>query len=532
MKTNRENESIRVAIYCRSSKDEHNVSCESQEHELRELAGGRGEMVIKVYKDPQRSSTKDDLPEFAEMLLDAKAGIFDKIYSLNTSRFGRDQFQAQYAKRLLRRDYEVEVVFAELPRSGNFYDDFIEKIFEAIDELHKMMCADGARRGQRQNIRKGFRAGGRAPFGYRLVYSIHGTNKDGQDVKKSKFEPDPANAPILREIFEKRARGESRRSICRDLEARGILPPDHKRTRSKHWNDTTILGFEANWEEYAGHLVYDRHPAKGRKSDLLINRDKHEPIITEKLGKLVFGRNKSTQNRYIRGRSKGSRGYSLAGLIFCADDGCHAPYHGDCGYYKPDRKKANCGNSGISQQRIESYLTDVLENHVLPQFDPKKAYHHWRKKTVQCVGKKTDRAIIVKEMNNIEGQKQRIITAVSKGLLEGEDVKTQVEELKTRKGLLEIALENAKVREEDFNSISHGVKKLFKEFKETFSTADVGTKQRFFRTFFDRIEIGPKIRDKNGERIERRKLILHTLLPLPNMGSLASPRGIEPLLPG
>lgn len=227
-----------------------------------------------------------------------------------------------------------------------------------------------------------------------------------------------------------------------------------------------------------------------------------------------------------------SGGCPKAGKIFCTK------YH-DRKYlepleklgYRPDRNKPSCTNNGISQKRIENYLLEVLEKHVLPKFDPEKAHQIWRKRVLNTVGKHPSREKIEKEMAEVEKQMKRLISAVAQGHMESADIKTEMENLKSRKTLLEQSKSAMEVQEVDFESISKGVQKLFKEFKDTFKNADIGAKQRFFRTFFDRIEIGPKDRNKNGEGIERRKLILHTLFPLPNTGSMASPTGFEPVLP-
>ena len=51
-----------VALYVRSSKDLHNVSCEAQEGQLRDLAKQNGEAVVSVFRDQALSSTKDVRP--------------------------------------------------------------------------------------------------------------------------------------------------------------------------------------------------------------------------------------------------------------------------------------------------------------------------------------------------------------------------------------------------------------------------------------------------------------------------------------
>ena len=71
----------------------------------------------------------------------------------------------------------------------------------------------------------GNRAEGSAPYGYRLVPAYTGTNAERGQVVKNKLEPDPETAPFVKEYFERRALGDSRASILKDFNRRGVRPP-------------------------------------------------------------------------------------------------------------------------------------------------------------------------------------------------------------------------------------------------------------------------------------------------------------------
>ena len=87
----------KVAIYVRSSKDLHDVSCDAQESQLKKIVRDRGDVVKRVFRDKALSSTRDVRPEFDEMisLAISKQSPFKKIYCLDTSRFGRDHYESQ-----------------------------------------------------------------------------------------------------------------------------------------------------------------------------------------------------------------------------------------------------------------------------------------------------------------------------------------------------------------------------------------------------------------------------------------------------
>ena len=88
----------KAAIYVRSSKDLHDVSCDAQESQLKKIVRDRGDVIERVFRDKALSSTRDVRPEFDEMISVAmsRQSPFKKIYCLDTSRFGRDPFDNRY----------------------------------------------------------------------------------------------------------------------------------------------------------------------------------------------------------------------------------------------------------------------------------------------------------------------------------------------------------------------------------------------------------------------------------------------------
>ena len=126
------------AIYVRSSKDRNDVACESQEHQLREIVKKNGEALYDVFCDKALSSTRDVRPAFDEMISIAtsKDKPFTKIYCLDTSRFGLDQYEAQAILYELRRKHGIEVHFANMPHTGTYLDPAFESIFQAFDYIH------------------------------------------------------------------------------------------------------------------------------------------------------------------------------------------------------------------------------------------------------------------------------------------------------------------------------------------------------------------------------------------------------------
>ncbi len=158
---------ISSIVIVRSSQDRHDVSCASQEHEIREEALRRGEKIVKTleYSAVTHSEFNED-PSFLELLAEVKSKDrgWSKIWFYDTSRVSRNRFKAQSLKTFLK-NHGVVVEFLKLPKTGvEALDNVLEGMLEAFDQMQSDFSKAGAIRGQKQNIRSGYRAGGRAPY--------------------------------------------------------------------------------------------------------------------------------------------------------------------------------------------------------------------------------------------------------------------------------------------------------------------------------------------------------------------------------
>ena len=173
---------------------------------------------------------------------------FGSLIVYDTARFGRDRYEVAANLHHLERKCGITVHFVKLPATGEPMDLVIRQIVQSFDTMHSLMSAEGARRGQRQNIRQGYRAGGSAPYGYQLQREQVGINPQGEVVYKSRLAPDKSQATVVAEYFERRGRGESRRFIADDFSARGVPTP----RGSRRWLTSTLRAFEDNHRVYPG----------------------------------------------------------------------------------------------------------------------------------------------------------------------------------------------------------------------------------------------------------------------------------------
>jgi site-specific DNA recombinase len=342
----------RVALYLRSTKDRHDVSVEAQRRELTTHAESKGYVTTADFEDKVQSAKTDDRQGFQEMI--AEAGRtdkrFDVILCLDTSRFARNATDAKIYKRHLRGSCGVRVEFVKMPTTDSYIDPLIETLMEGIDQLHSQKSKSDGLRGMRENILKGFRAGGSAPIGYKLDKIVTGT-REGVPVTKSKLIRDPETFTVVQAYLERRASGHSR--------------PDAASLTGLAVSTGTFVGIEDNALVYAGHTVWFPHNEKIKggyrggikvrpRAEWEVHLNTHEAMISDVQAEMILAQRALKSANQQRGRRSP---YLLAGLLRCV---CGANFDGDAGYYKCHRRKNGCDSRSIRQETIEHAVLGVL----------------------------------------------------------------------------------------------------------------------------------------------------------------------------
>lgn len=518
----------KVAIYVRSSKDLHDVSCKAQEEQVRKVVKANGDEVYRVFTDKALSSTQDVRPEFEEMigLAMSKNPPFTAIYCLDTSRFGRDQHQTQTYLWTLRKKRGIEVKFINMPQTNSYLDPIFETIMSAFDELHSQQSKVKGVASMKQNVRDGYRAGGRAPFGYRLRKITTGTHRDGHKLEKSKLEPDPITAPIIVEYFERRAKCEPRKSILEDFYRRGILTPTGKRV----WTMSTAFSFEKNLDVYLGHTVFykinERIKENGRfngylhgvkyrpEKEWVICRDTHQPLISEETADRI----RSMKKRKLRETPRrAKRVYALSGVMKCSI--CGANYTGDRGIYRcnsgnnPGKK---CSNNDISQNTVEQAVFALLMGHVLNFRDIRQVIERVQKKLNRG---NTDIVGLERRLAKIENEKRKMIRAYRRGIIDLDDFEKEMVPVKGQKAIVKTQLETARASAGAYKVDAGAVREVIENLADEVRQADPKIRKRTVQVLLDEIRISPK----KGTPWERMLEIKGVHLPLTRV-AVASPK--------
>jgi len=199
----------RFAWYGRLStkdKQDSTLSFPSQRRACEEKLAELGGRIVCEFTDEERGR-RDDRAGWAELLHEAKqreGRRFDGVIVYATSRLSRDLFSALgYERELARAGVEVFYALSAGDQSSP-EGRLIRHFFQALDQFEVEKLGREVRRGQTENTRQGYRNGGRAPYGYRLKHEPHpapGRARVGD--KKSRLVPDPEQAPVIGEIFDR-----------------------------------------------------------------------------------------------------------------------------------------------------------------------------------------------------------------------------------------------------------------------------------------------------------------------------------------
>jgi len=331
---------MRAALYLRSSKDRHDVSLDAQRRELVALAKARSSRVVEEFADAVESGKDEDRPGFQRLIAavrNPRRG-WDTLLVLDTSRVARRRHLALMFERECERA-DVRLVYKSLPETDPVTEMLLKSILQAMDEWHSLTSRAKGLTGMRENVRQGFRAGGRAPLGYRLEGVETGAVRDGQAVRKSRLVLGP-DAATVQAYLHARAEGHSRASVAMP----GV-------------NKSSLVGIEWNALTYAGHTAWNVHAESGTgrkrrpRAEWVIQRDTHEALITDAEAEAILTRLEAWGASAPRQREAG---YLLAGLLVTPDG---RQFTGDRGSYRVRGRYVRAAD--IDQAVAASVLRDM-----------------------------------------------------------------------------------------------------------------------------------------------------------------------------
>ena len=238
---------VRVAAYCRvSTAEEAQVnSFEMQvQHFKHVIETNPSYELVKIYADEGISGTSVNKRKgFQEMIDDAMAGKIDLILTKSISRFGRNIVDILTTlQNLGNLNPPVAVNFEqEGINTGTNGNKLIISILSALAELESQQKSLAIKEGIRYRMSEGlFKFSVKNTIGYYRDYA-------------GRIKIEPAEAEIVRYIYDSFEEGASPQAIADSLTEQGISSPKGL----ERWKPATIKNILSN-EKYVGDVLYQK----------------------------------------------------------------------------------------------------------------------------------------------------------------------------------------------------------------------------------------------------------------------------------
>lgn len=303
----------KAALYLRSSKDRKDVSIDTQRLALTELAAARGIEIVAEFVDVVESGKDEDRPGYQQLIkaVRDRGRGWTQLLINDTARLARRRMISLIFEEQEARRHGVAVIYRSVPEGDDPATTMILRtIMQGFDEHHSMVSRQKGLSGMAENVRKGFRAGGRAPYGYALKHNDTGLVREGKAVTKSTLVP-TGQAHGVQSYLQSRAAGRRR--------------PDAKAESGLRLNDGSLNGIEHNALTYAGCTVWNVHRENGTgegrrrpRSEWVVQADTHEALITRAEAEAILVQLESGKHQRIANMADSRRGMStllLSGIL-------------------------------------------------------------------------------------------------------------------------------------------------------------------------------------------------------------------------
>ena len=472
----------------------------------------RGIVLLDSFVDDGWSGSNFERPGFQKMMKALQAGKANMVITKDLSRLGRDMREASYYAEQFFPEHQIHYVAI----ADNF-DSELENIMAPFQfAMNEVYLRDGSRKVKdvlRMKRNKGEYCAC-PPFGYK---------KDPRN--RDRLIPDEETAPIVAQIFQRSAAGDSCIKIAQDLTEAGVITPLKYRVLYRDnfsdtgaaratdcWNYTTVKRIIKN-QVYLGNTLLGKTrkaSIKSRKKisipqeDWAITSNTHEPLVDQ----MTFGKAQANLG-------KGSRDYRqydqvrksiFGGIAVCSRCGYSLCSSGTV--YKGEREKYWFLSCNHKSKRFENpcegvniKYADLLEvvrqdlNSLIKLSDKEisKLVNQVLEEINDESAKKVREAKIEKakaRLNVINRTIGKLYTDNAEGKLADSRLEVMVADLEKEASGLEKALEVLCAPPPD-DDIRSNYKRFF-DLAKQYSTIEILDRDTLL-TFVEKIEVGPKI---------------------------------------
>lgn len=486
----------------------------------------RGIVLLDSFVDDGWSGSNFERPGFQKMMKALQAGKANMVITKDLSRLGRDMREASYYAEQFFPEHQIHYVAI----ADNF-DSELENIMAPFQfAMNEVYLRDGSRKVK--DVLRMKRSKGEycacPPFGYK---------KDPRN--RDRLIPDEETAPIVAQIFQRSAAGDSCIKIAQDLTEAGVITPLKYRVLYRDnfsdtgaaratdcWNYTTVKRIIKN-QVYLGNTLLGKTrkaSIKSRKKisipqeDWAITSNTHEPLVDQ----MTFGKAQANLG-------KGSRDYRqydqvrksiFGGIAVCSRCGYSLCSSGTV--YKGEREKYWFLSCNHKSKRFENpcegvniKYADLLEvvrqdlNSLIKLADKEisKLVNQVLEEINDESAKKVREAKIEKakaRLNVINRTIGKLYTDNAEGKLADSRLEVMVADLEKEASGLEKALEVLCAPPPD-DDIRSNYKRFF-DLAKQYSTIEVLDRDTLL-TFVEKIEVGPKILPDGYVRAPRKNAV-------------------------
>lgn len=374
---------VRVAAYCRVSteKEDQLHSLQNQKDFFKDYAVKQGYELVRVYADEGLSGTKlKNRHAFAELMEDAAAGRFERVFVKDVSRLSRNVVDfLQSVRRLRTLGVDCRFITSGMSLADG---ELTLTILAAVAQEESANLSKRVKFGKKKNAEQG-----RVP---NIIYGYDKAPGDYFSLRVNVHE-----AAVVRQIFAWYATGEyGTGRIARLLNDKGV-----RTKRACAWSQATVrrmlshriyIGEVVNGKEYvADYLTGRREKAEAHEWSIVQNPDLAiiERDVFEKAQTILEGR----ADTFTAGARQ--RQYPLSGLLRCT---C-------CGYSfrrlvrktkKGETVKWVCGGRNVNGVEFCQNRTVIQEKELLEHIAG------YVKETLTEQGMKNAAKIMEKEQNS------------------------------------------------------------------------------------------------------------------------------------
>jgi site-specific DNA recombinase len=540
----------------RRSRSHQDLSITDQRAAVTAWASANGYTIVREFADDGSGLDTARRREFTELLAvcsDKSRRQADVVLCYDVSRFSRlDPDEAAWHEYGLKRA-GVRVLYTHEAgvNEDGITGQLVKGLKRALAHDYSQKLSQVVSRGLRSHAALGHWTGGQPPYGYRrAVQTPTGPQLLAAGRWKAKGEtvvliPDPAEAAIVREIYETYVHGDrGLMAIASRLNARAVPVAISSRWQAtSRWTKVTLHGLLRN-PIYIGRLSYGksvyseivRKRGKRRRpvTEHVVVEQAFEPLIERALWDAAQ-RKHGVHRKFGDGRAH--EAYLLSGLIVCASCGRRFRGHRQigaaryavyvCGSYH-DSGRSACDGFSIRTDYLEAAVLDGIQKRI-DRLDP--AQLGARVRTL--LGPDERATAEVDALESALGSIRRRITALIETV--GEDrpldlpsFRRVASELERERERLERELVSARARSEARGDVEAIVKQLVGSLARTPKVLAAGApedRRAVVRSFLSGIRIEKESRQAVLRWYRLPKIVSDVSLIMVEL------RGLEPLTP-